>query len=215
MGRCALQRPAGILDKMRRNLRTHTPGALRKAATGIQGLDEITGGGLPAGRPTLVCGGAGCGKTMLAVKFLVRGATKYGEPGVFIMSEENAVELAANVRSPGMDLDHKLSRDTLAKLLTRRGYEVTPAPTVAEALAAAHRKSFDFVISDLGLPDGDGLQMMLGLRAALGPKVQAIAMSGYGTPEDVERSHVAGFSVHLTKPVGIALLETALHELEK
>jgi circadian clock protein KaiC len=75
-----------------------------KCPTGIAGLDEITGGGLPAGRPTLICGGAGSGKTMLAAEFLVRGATQYGEPGVFMMFEENAAELTANVRSLGFDL---------------------------------------------------------------------------------------------------------------
>jgi len=78
---------------------------LSKALTGIEGLDEITGGGLPAQRPTLICGSAGCGKTMLAMEFLVRGATQFGEPGVFMMFEENATELAANVRSLGFDLD--------------------------------------------------------------------------------------------------------------
>ena len=61
---------------------------LPKSPTGIQGLDEITGGGLPEGRPTLICGSAGSGKTMLAVEFLVRGATMFGEPGVFMMFEE-------------------------------------------------------------------------------------------------------------------------------
>jgi circadian clock protein KaiC len=81
------------------------PPALSKAPTGIQGLDEITGGGLPKGRPTLISGSAGCGKTMLAVEFLVRGATQFGEPGVFMMFEENAAELTANVRSLGFDLD--------------------------------------------------------------------------------------------------------------
>ncbi|WP_292747849.1 ATPase domain-containing protein [Nostoc sp. NMS4] len=58
---------------------------LPKCPTGIQGLDEITNGGLPQGRPTLVCGSAGCGKTLLGMEFLVRGATQYGEPGVFIV----------------------------------------------------------------------------------------------------------------------------------
>lgn len=83
-----------------------SPGTgLAKSATGIQGLDEITGGGLPAGRPTLICGGAGSGKTMLAMEFLVRGATQFGEPGVFMMFEENAAELTANVRSLGFDLE--------------------------------------------------------------------------------------------------------------
>src|SRR5512136_625569 len=61
---------------------------LPKAPTGIQGLDEITGGGLPQGRPTLICGSAGCGKTLLAMEFLVRGALEYGEPGVFMAFEE-------------------------------------------------------------------------------------------------------------------------------
>lgn len=87
---------------------------LSKARTGIEGLDEITGGGLPAGRPTLVCGSAGAGKTMLAVEFLVRGATEFGEPGVFMMFEENAAELTANVRSLGFDLDKLVAQKLIA-----------------------------------------------------------------------------------------------------
>ncbi|MFA5834660.1 MAG: circadian clock protein KaiC [Bacteroidota bacterium] len=78
---------------------------LPKAPTSIQGLDEITGGGLPKGRPTLICGGAGCGKTLFAMEFLVRGATLYNEPGVFISFEETEKELTANVASLGFDLD--------------------------------------------------------------------------------------------------------------
>lgn len=78
---------------------------LEKSPTGIVGLDEITGGGLPTGRPTLVSGSAGCGKTMLAMEFLVRGATQFGEPGVFMTFEESAQELTVNVRSLGFDLD--------------------------------------------------------------------------------------------------------------
>lgn len=77
---------------------------LPKAPTSIQGLDEITGGGLPKGRPTLICGGAGCGKTLFAMEFLVRGATLYKEPGVFISFEETESELTANVASLGFDL---------------------------------------------------------------------------------------------------------------
>lgn len=77
---------------------------LSKCPTGIQGLDEITGGGLPRGRPTLVCGGAGCGKTLLAAEFLVRGAVQFGEPGVFMAFEETEKELKANVASLGFDL---------------------------------------------------------------------------------------------------------------
>ena len=79
--------------------------SLLKAGTGIHGLDEITNGGLPRGRPTLVCGAAGCGKTMLAAEFLVCGAVRFGEPGVFMMFEESVAELTENVRSLGFDLD--------------------------------------------------------------------------------------------------------------
>src|SRR5437899_12661670 len=77
---------------------------LPKCPTGIQGLDEITGGGLPRGRPTLVCGGAGCGKTLFAAEFLVRGAAQHGEPGVFMSFEETEAELQGNVASLGFDL---------------------------------------------------------------------------------------------------------------
>ena len=87
---------------------------LAKAPTGIQGLDEITGGGLPRGRPTLVCGSAGCGKTLLAMEFLVRGATQFGEPGVFMSFEETAAELTQNVRSLGFDLDELAKQKKLA-----------------------------------------------------------------------------------------------------
>jgi circadian clock protein KaiC len=75
-----------------------------KTLTGISGLDEVTGGGFPRGRPTLICGPAGCGKTLLAMEFLVRGITEYDEPGVFIAFEESAADLVANVASMGFDL---------------------------------------------------------------------------------------------------------------
>jgi circadian clock protein KaiC len=84
--------------------------ALAKAPTGIQGLDEITGGGLPKGRPTLVCGSAGCGKTLLAMEFLVRGATQFKEPGVFMAFEETARDLTQNVASLGFDLNGLVAR---------------------------------------------------------------------------------------------------------
>ena len=78
---------------------------LPKSPTSIQGLDEITGGGLPKGRPTLICGGAGCGKTLFAMEFIVRGATQHNEPGAFISFEETEQELTANVASLGFDLE--------------------------------------------------------------------------------------------------------------
>jgi circadian clock protein KaiC len=84
--------------------------SLPKCLTGIQGLDEITGGGFPRGRPTLVCGSAGCGKTLLAAEFLVRGAAQFGEPGVLMAFEETEAELKANVASLGFDLDGLVRR---------------------------------------------------------------------------------------------------------
>jgi circadian clock protein KaiC len=87
---------------------------LPKAPTGIQGLDEITGGGLPKGRPTLVCGGTGCGKTLLAMEFLVRGATEFNEPGVFMAFEETAQDLTQNVASLGFDLKGLAARKKIA-----------------------------------------------------------------------------------------------------
>ncbi|KQP07797.1 KaiC 1 [Methylobacterium sp. Leaf99] len=87
---------------------------LAKAPTGISGFDDVTFGGLPTGRPTLVCGGAGCGKTLFAVTFLVNGATEFGEPGVFMSFEERAEDLSANVASLGYDLDGLVADGRLA-----------------------------------------------------------------------------------------------------
>jgi circadian clock protein KaiC len=89
-------------------------GGLPKAATGIPGLDEITLGGFPRGRPTLVCGSAGCGKTLLAMEFLVRGAMQFDEPGVYVTFEESEEELAQNVRSLGFDVEGLVQRGKLA-----------------------------------------------------------------------------------------------------
>jgi circadian clock protein KaiC len=87
--------------------------ALAKTPTGIQGLDEITLGGLPKGRPTLVCGSAGCGKTLLSMEFLVHGAITFNEPGVFIAFEETEEDLRKNVASLGYDLKELTDRNKL------------------------------------------------------------------------------------------------------
>jgi len=93
---------------------TLTPHALAKSPTGIRGLDEITRGGLPAGRPTLVCGGPGSGKTLLGLTFLVNGAMLFGEPGVLMTFEENAEEIASDVASLGFDLPELVRSGKLA-----------------------------------------------------------------------------------------------------
>ncbi|HEY2461616.1 MAG TPA: circadian clock protein KaiC [Candidatus Acidoferrum sp.] len=87
---------------------------LQKCATGINGFDEITEGGLPKGRPTIVCGGPGCGKTMFALEFLVRGATEFNEPGVLMTFEETSEEMARNVSSLGFDLKTLAKRGKLS-----------------------------------------------------------------------------------------------------
>lgn len=89
--------------------------SLPKTPTGITGMDEITGGGLPTGRPTLICGAAGSGKTLFSLEFIVKGALDFNEPGVFMAFEEKAEELSINVASLGFDLD-ALQREKLIKL---------------------------------------------------------------------------------------------------
>ena len=88
--------------------------ALVKVPTGIQGLDDLTDGGLPKGRPTLLCGAAGCGKTLLAMEFLVRGAVEYSEPGVFVAFEENIADLEKNFASLGHDLKGLVAKKQLS-----------------------------------------------------------------------------------------------------
>src|SRR4029079_3524689 len=87
---------------------------LPKTLTGIRGFDEITRGGLPSGRPTLVCGGPGSGKTLLALTFLVHGAAQYSGPGVLLTFEENAQEMASDVASLGFDLPELIAAKKLA-----------------------------------------------------------------------------------------------------
>src|ERR1700685_682323 len=100
---------------------------LDKTPTGISGLDQITGGGLPRGRVTLVAGSAGAGKTLLGLNFLVAGARQYGEPGVILTFEESAAKVALNVRSLGFDLD-ELQRSGLLAVLA---FRVDPSEIVA------------------------------------------------------------------------------------
>src|SRR5690349_14020004 len=87
---------------------------IEKSRTGIDGFDDLTLGGLPTGRPTLVCGTAGCGKTLFASTFLIHGARDYDEPGVFVTFEERPKDIAANVASLGFDLDKLVAEDKIA-----------------------------------------------------------------------------------------------------
>jgi len=87
--------------------------SFQKTPSGIEGLDEITQGGLPTGRPTLICGSAGCGKTLLGMQFIVKGILEHHEPGVFMSFEESGKDLVQNVKSLGFDLDALIAKDQL------------------------------------------------------------------------------------------------------
>ena len=108
--------------------------------------------------------------------------------------------------------DHAPTRLTLQRLLERRQFNVLTASSLAEAVTLANREPVDFVISDIGLPDGDGYTLIAQLLAAR-PRIQGLALSGYGTEADIARSRHAGFSNHLTKPVNIHTLDQALERL--
>ncbi|MEO5720862.1 MAG: PAS domain-containing protein [Chthoniobacterales bacterium] len=107
--------------------------------------------------------------------------------------------------------DHEATLEVLTRLLTRSGHHLTCASSVRDALAAAAGGKFDAVISDLGLPDGTGFELMGKLRAAYG--MRGVALSGYGMDEDLHRALEAGFAAHLTKPIDFAQLERALEDL--
>ncbi|MFT3870682.1 MAG: response regulator [Nibricoccus sp.] len=107
--------------------------------------------------------------------------------------------------------DHKPTRNTLALLLQRRHYDVVTADCFAAARAVAEREVFDLLISDIGLPDGNGCDLMSELRDRCG--LRGIAITGYGMEEDVRKGRLAGFCAHLTKPVSVEALDQALQSL--
>ena len=144
------------------------------------------------------------------------GQTAPAKPG----AEPRAAQPAAKVGAvQGNGAGHRVllvddHHDTclgMRRLLDRRGYRVSIAHSVAEALAQARENAFDLLISDLGLPDGTGFDLMEELRRQGGPP--GIALSGYGMEGDVAKSREAGFSEHLIKPVSIDRLEAAMRQL--
>src|SRR3974390_1748636 len=91
----------------------HGVAPLAKAPTGIAGLDEVTRGGLPRGRPSLICGSAGCGKSLLGLEFIIRGALQFNEPGVVMTFEESPDDIAKNVASLGFDIGQLVAQKKL------------------------------------------------------------------------------------------------------
>lgn len=108
--------------------------------------------------------------------------------------------------------DHDDTLRSMKLLLTRLGYEVLTADNMTDALRIAERRHFDILLSDIGLPDGTGLELLKRIRAVR--NVPALALSGFGMDEDIERSQQAGFADHLTKPVSIDRLQAAIAQLE-
>ena len=100
--------------RVARHRRSDAAKNLPKAPTGIVGFDDVTGGGLPRGRPTLVAGGPGCGKTLFGLQFLMKGALDFNEPGVFATFEETPADLELNVRSLGYDLAQLIRKKQIA-----------------------------------------------------------------------------------------------------
>jgi CheY-like chemotaxis protein len=108
--------------------------------------------------------------------------------------------------------DHQDTLRSMKLLLNRLGYEVLAAENMTEALDIAGHQHFDILLSDIGLPDGSGLELLQRIRSVR--EVPALALSGFGMDEDIERSQAAGFADHLTKPVSIDRLQAAIDELE-
>jgi CheY-like chemotaxis protein len=133
-------------------------------------------------------------------------------PGAIEVSGERPSEGASRVFRILLVEDHAPTRETLTRILSRRGHTVLEAASVAEALAIASSQAFDVLVSDIGLPDGDGCELMTTLAAAR-PELVGLAISGYGSDEDLRRSMAAGFATHLTKPVEVTLLDRALATL--
>jgi CheY-like chemotaxis protein len=129
-----------------------------------------------------------------------------------LLSQASEAETVAHRGRILLVEDHQPTRRTLTRLLTRRRYEVTAAASVAEAHTCASQARFDLIISDIGLPDGDGYTLMTDLRLAH-PDLIGIALSGYGMEEDLSRSRNAGFATHLIKPIQIGDLERVLADI--
>jgi PAS domain S-box-containing protein len=174
-----------------------------------------------SGRISAVSAGRGCGSEFAIELPLHRSASRR-EPvnsgpawpltsAPLVAATPKPVAPARRVRVLLVE-DHAPTRNTLAQLLGRRHYDVLTAASLAEGRAVAAANEFQLVISDIGLPDGDGYELMEELRSQR-PTLSGIALSGYGMEEDVARSRQAGFAQHLIKPVNIAALETAIQQI--
>jgi signal transduction histidine kinase/CheY-like chemotaxis protein len=197
-------------EELARSFRRFEQGAHQLGGLGLglaisKALVELHGGSLTAMSP-----GRNLGATFIARLPIVAAPA----PSVSKIAPQISAANPA-LSSPILLLveDHESTRMVLARLLNRRGYEVVPAGTMAEALALFPTREFSVIVSDIGLPDGDGctlLQMVMAIRP-----IVAIAVSGYGMEDDVRRSQAAGFVDHLVKPVTIEALGRALNRAQQ
>jgi PAS domain S-box-containing protein len=185
----------------------HRYGGLGLGLAIARRLVELHGGSIHA-----TSEGRGLG-SMFVVRLPLTTESQHAEPRPATPDVSRDADPNGSHRRVLLVEDHEATRSALAQLLRRRGYAITPAASVAEARACAENGRFDFVISDIGLPDGDGADLMNDLRTQFGLK--GIALTGYGMEHDIARCHAAGFVAHLTKPVRMESLEAALAEIQE
>jgi CheY-like chemotaxis protein len=172
---------------------------------GLAIVEELTA--KHGGRVSVTSGGRGQGATF---SFVLPLATQ--PPPGDARAETEVPKPAASPRRVLLVEDHAHTRTALQRMLQRRGHFVVPAGSRAEALAEAAQHRFDLLVSDIGLPDGDGYELLGELRK-LQPHLQGIALSGFGMENDVRRSAAAGFSMHLVKPVSVSKLDAVIAQL--
>jgi PAS domain S-box-containing protein len=163
-------------------------------------LAELHGG-------TLIASSAGKGKGST----FVMGLNTIAAPDISPKTELKAENTLTRALRVLLVEDHSDTRMVVSRLLTRLGCMVTGAANVKEALTLADLHSFDLLISDIGLPDGTGLDVMRHMRSH--QAIKGIALSGFGQEDDLQRSAEAGFTVHLTKPINFQLLEETIHKM--
>jgi len=182
----------------------HRLGGLGLGLAIARAIVDLHGGVIRAGSP-----GAGQGATFTVV---LPGATLPPQGMLTADVHDRAATGVTESRRILLVEDHEPTLEVLSRLLTRAGHQIIPAQSVEAAKKAASNGAYDMLISDLGLPDGTGLDLIAALREDR-PNLPAIALSGYGMEDDLRRTREAGFAAHLVKPVDFDQLRAALHKL--
>lgn len=196
---------------------THRRGGLGLGLSIARQITELHGGKIRALSPGLKKGSTFEIELPLARHVSLPPATapfqRDGQPVLDLLEGGDSTTPPAPEEPPTRKIllieDHESTRLVLKELLRRRRFEVVTAGTLAEARARTQNDTFDLVISDLGLPDGDGCDLWVELLAK-NPRLRGIALSGFGMDEDVARSRAAGFAHHLTKPINTRALDEVL-----